>query len=206
MRKGIDWRRARERDVVPNPVNFSLPPGCSDADVIRRAATEFNLRIDTLPQQLEERKHPRGKSFLGAAADLFDGITLSHPGLRWSKLTDGVLRFASGTMRPLNEFDLIAGRLMYELKSNRKSYRLSSSEWLSVARELDAKRLSPLDHLEPAQKEKLDVYNRNQRIQIQCWAIAFQRSGRRVNDVRRALKQRLNRACDRYQKSLNANH
>jgi hypothetical protein len=180
-------------------VNFSLPAGSSHADEVRAIAEQLSIRVDSLPPELDIVKMSRGSTVFGSASKRLNIITANYKNLYWS-ISDGVLRlaFIRDVTHYLSDFDTLAGRLMLQARPEPNS-RLSQDQWLAIAQELDKRKFAPLDYLEPTQRKVLTDYNKgDHRIHIHSWATAFNLHGRDGAKIARAVKQRLNRACERY--------
>jgi hypothetical protein len=73
------------------PVNLSLPPGCTHADVVQKIAEQLGWRV-SLPEQLTRNPMPRGRTVFGSAREVLNQIVANHEDLHWT-VEDGALRF-----------------------------------------------------------------------------------------------------------------
>jgi len=88
------WGRRPEPPIIQDLVSFSLPSGCTDADIVLSIAELRKLRVEGMPDALRDTPHPRGKTIFRSAAAVLDGITAKHQNLYWT-VSGGVLRFAT---------------------------------------------------------------------------------------------------------------
>jgi hypothetical protein len=80
------WRK----QAASTHVNFALPGGSTQADVVRKVAEELHWRISSLPIVLREKRYIRGRTVFHTARAVLDAITEEHE-LGWT-VEEGVLR------------------------------------------------------------------------------------------------------------------
>lgn len=124
------WRRGPDPPVIRDLVNFSMPSGRTDVDIVLKIAEILGARVKDMPESLGEARHSRGITIFRSATDVLDQIVAKHEDLYWS-ISDGTLRFEIGPAKP-NEPDNLGGIEM----SDRKAF---------VLRILDKKGWSILD-------------------------------------------------------------
>lgn len=153
------WNRGPEIRAPRDYVCFNLPDPCTHADVVRRIAERFKLRLDPLPKCLSQFTM-KGKSWHvdGSASDCLNGITQHHENLYWT-VSDGALRFevrAGGNLSPCVE---LAGRLWHDA-SRGANGRVSDAALARITAQLDNRGFKPVQQLEGKDRGNVGRYNR----------------------------------------------
>ena len=164
--------------------------------MIQKTAKELGWRVDSLPERLSQALNPRGRTVVGSARKVLDGIVGEHENLYWT-LLDGVLRFEVRSARiHLSEFDELAGRLMSEAQRGGGG-RIPADEYRRMALAIDAGRFKPVDCLEGLDRDALARWNQTRpRVALHTFSDAY-----RHPRFHRAVLRRLNRAEEKYRKA-----
>jgi hypothetical protein len=200
MRRAItsrnEWQRPAEPDVIRDFVNFSLPAGCTHADVIQETAKHLGWRVQSLPESLNHKPlfRGRGRVVFGSASKVLDEIVAEEKSLYWN-LSDGVLRFeVRDTRIDLSPFDELAGRLMHSAKRGDNG-RILPDEYLRITSELVGFR--PTDFLEGRDRKSLATWNQTHpRAALHAFSDAYKNLR-----FRRAVLRRFKRAEAKYRKA-----
>jgi len=182
--------------VLENVVNCTVSAPSTDRDVLEQIARQSKLPIpiESLPDVLNERVHPRGRTLFGFCGNRIDQIACNYPAMQWWISKNG-LHMEAIFNSNLSEFDALAGKLMSEARPKRgENKRLPNAEYDRIARELDRADLKPLDHLESKHRERLADWNRKYpRKAIKTFSAALSNKVPGVN-LRRGVYRRLSRA------------
>ena len=75
-------------------MNFSLPSGCTNADIIQKFTEELGWRVESVPDQFRNNPLPRGRTVFGSAHAILNQITSQYENLDWA-FRDGLLQFTT---------------------------------------------------------------------------------------------------------------
>jgi hypothetical protein len=164
---------------LPDRFDAYTPADMSDADKIRRIAEQFHLQIESLPEELESRRYPRGRSYSHSASNVLDEIVANYPDMQWT-VAAGVLRAGKTSEgEPLSDFER-AGQLMRDLRPQRgANRRLSPDQIAQIGRTLDAEHIDLNKILKQYQVVLLKAWNvkrAKQAVKTFCDALEFKRT------------------------------
>jgi hypothetical protein len=181
-----------------NPVYLSVPPNSPYRAQIQAIANAVlpPIPVALLSAELERRGPPRGNSFAGKAAKCIDQIASNIDGMQWWIDEKGLVMDHLEPQSNLSNFDMTAGRLMFEHVQNGRLQK----GWLEeVAKALDEKKYPLLIALQPSHRKTVAKHNQEHP------AMALKTFEKAVEHRigRRGVQRRLYVALDRYLKSQN---
>jgi hypothetical protein len=189
--------------ILNNVINFTLPAGCTDFDVVEQIAQQSQtpIPIEMLPTELKRTVHPRGRTCFGFSGNYLDEIARNYDLMQWWVSKNGLNIAAINVMR-LSEFDALAGKLMFEARLRGPNGRLTPEEYREIAAKLDEAAFKPRQHLEGKTREELANWNKKhprKAVHTFCAALAV-----RIPELnlQRAVQRRLSRAKSAWEKQL----
>jgi hypothetical protein len=206
------WHRPPGAPLIRDFVTFSMPAGCTHADVIQKIADQLGWRVASLPDQLRRNPIPRGRSVFGSAREVLNQIVANYENLHWT-VSDGALRFDVREARiDLSAFDELAGRLMDEAR-RAPNGRILPDEYRRIAAVLDKQGFKPTQWLEGRDRVALKQWNQKHPPDaIHTFSKALERKILRWNERKRvrlisrkialwrAVLKRLNRSLEKRKK------
>jgi hypothetical protein len=190
--------------ILNNVINYTAPANCTDRDVIEQIAKQATIQIpiESLPCELEQKVHVRGKVCFGFPGKYFDQIARNYDQMQWWVSKNG-LNMEAATIARLSTFDALAGKLMFEARPLRGTTgRLPAEEYKKIAAQVDEAGLKPQEHLEGKSRRQLADWNqKHPRKAVRTFQEAL--SGKSPSlDLRRAVQRRLQRAESAWRSQL----
>jgi hypothetical protein len=190
--------------ILNNVINYTAPANCTDRDVVEQIAKQATIQIpiESLPCELEQRVHVRGKVCIGFPGKYFDQIARNYDQMQWWVSKNG-LNMEAATIARLSTFDALAGKLMFEARPLRGTTgRLPAEEYKKIAAQVDEAGLKPQEHLEGKSRRQLADWNqKHPRKAVRTFQEAL--SGKSPSlDLRRAVQKRLQRAESAWRSQL----
>jgi hypothetical protein len=190
--------------ILNNVINYTAPANCTDRDVVEQIAKQATIQIpiESLPCELEQRVHVRGKVCIGFPGKYFDQIARNYDQMQWWVSKNG-LNMEAATIARLSTFDALAGKLMFEARPLRGTTgRLPAEEYKKIAAQVDEAGLKPQEHLEGKSRRQLADWNqKHPRKAVRTFQEAL--SGKSPSlDLRRAVQRRLQRAESAWRSQL----
>jgi hypothetical protein len=190
--------------ILNNVINYTAPANCTDRDVVEQIAKQATIQIpiESLPCELEQRVHVRGKVCIGFPGKYFDQIARNYDQMQWWVSKNG-LNMEAAAIALLSPFDALAGKLMFEARPLRGTTgRLPAEEYIKIAAQLDEARFKPKRYLEGKARDHLADWNQkhpSKAIQTfqNAWSVKI-----RGLDLRRAVQRRLQRAESAWRSQL----
>jgi hypothetical protein len=181
-----------------NPVYLQVPPYSPYRAQIQAIANAAHppIPVASLSAELERSGSARGTTFAGKAAKYIDQIASNFDGMCWWIDESGLAMDRLEPQSNLSDFDMTAGRLMFEHVQNGRLQK----GWLeAVAKALDENKYPLLSALQPSHRRRVAKYNQEHpTIALKTFEKAVEH---RVG--RRGVQRRLYGAHDRYMKSQN---
>ncbi|HEY1527016.1 MAG TPA: hypothetical protein VGH51_12325 [Candidatus Angelobacter sp.] len=182
--------------ILNNVISCTAPANCTDRDVIEQIAKQATIQIpiESLPSELEQRVHVRGKVCFGFPGKYFDQIARNYDQMQWWVSRNGLNMEATAIVR-LSPFDALAGKLMFEARPLRSTTgRLATEEYTRIAAELDMAGFRPQEYLEGKFRKQLADWNqKHPRKAVRTFHDALSATIPDL-DLRRAVQKRLHRA------------
>jgi hypothetical protein len=190
--------------ILNNVINYTAPANCTDRDVVEQIAKQATIQIpiESLPCELEQRVHVRGKVCFGFPGDYFDRIACNYDQMQWWISKNG-LNMEAATIARLSTFDALAGKLMFEARPLRSTTgRLATEEYTRIAAELDTAGFRPQEYLEGKFRKQLADWNqKHPRKAVRTFHDALSAKIPDL-DLRRAVQRRLHRAESAWKSQL----
>jgi hypothetical protein len=188
--------------ILNNVINYTAPANCTDRDVIEQIAKQATIQIpiESLPCELEQRVHVRGKVCFGFPGKYFDQIARNYDQMQWWVSKNG-LNMEAAAIALLSPFDALAGKLMFEARPLRgKTGRLALEEYEKIADQLDNAGFKPQEQLEGKFRKQLADWNqKHPRKAVRTFREAL---SAKILDLRRAVQKRLQRAESAWRSQL----
>jgi len=182
--------------ILNNVINYTAPANCTDRDVVEQIAKQATIQIpiESLPCELEQRVHVRGKVCIGFPGKYFDQIARNYDQMQWWVSKNGLNMEATAIVR-LSPFDALAGKLMFEARPLRSTTgRLATEEYTRIVAELDTAGFRPQEYLEGKFRKQLADWNqKHPRKAVRTFHDALSAKIPDL-DLRRAVQKRLHRA------------
>ena len=180
-----------------NFVSLSVPAGSTHRFAVEEIARTARrpIPIQSLCEELSDRKLIRGGTFFGLAGDGFDQIARNYDDMQWWVSDEGLnVAILPQDMEVLSPCDDLAGSVAVELWGDGLSLEALSS----IAKAIDQAGFTLQEQLEPAQWKPISDHNR--RIARSAIKTFSQAAG----DKRfvRSVRKRLYRARERYLQAL----
>jgi hypothetical protein len=182
-----------------NPVHLRVPPDSpyrAQIEAIANAALP-PIPIVSLSTELEKKGPPRGNTFSYKAAKCIDQIASNFDRMQWWIDEKGLVMDRLEPQSNLSDFDMTAGRLMFEHLQNG---RLEKGGLEAVAKALDEKKYPLLSILQRSHQRKVAKFNQHHPTMA---LKTFEKAVEHRVVGRRGVQRRLYVAHDRYTKSLN---
>jgi hypothetical protein len=190
--------------ILNNVISCTAPANCTDRDVLEQIAKQATIQIpiESLPCELEQRVHVRGKVCIGFPGKCFDQIARNYDQMQWWISKKGLNMEPTAIVR-LSLFDTLAGKLMFEARPLRgKTGRLALEEYEKIAAELDTAGFRPQEYLEGKFRKQLADWNqKHPRKAVRTFHDAL---SAKIPDLdsRRAVQKRLHRAESAWRSQL----
>jgi hypothetical protein len=166
-RTGLWWHRFSDEKSTKgawtlldgNFVSISLPAGSTHRLAIEEIANKAShpIRIESLCDELSNRRFIRGAGFFGLAGGALDQVAANHDDMQWWISDKGLnVAILPPEMPELSPFDALAGKLTAEYW---KDGRLSEEALYKIAQEIDQAGL-PLRNLQRAHWAIIAEHNR----------------------------------------------
>jgi hypothetical protein len=181
-----------------NPVYLVVPPHSpyrAQVQAIANAAVP-PIPVASLSTELERSGPPRGGTFANKAAKCLDRIASQFDDMQWWIDEKGLVMDHLEPQSDLSDFDMAAGRLMFEHMQNG---RLQKGGLEAVAKALDEKKYQLITALQPSHQKRIAKYNQEHPARA---LKTFEKAVDRPIG-RRGVQLRLYVARDRYMKSEN---
>jgi len=194
-------RKLFRRVILDNSVTCTLPAPWTHRDLVLEVAKRSHnqIPIESLPSELSQGVHPRGRAVSGFVGNCIDQIASNYQDMQWWVSEKG-LNMAIVTEGPvLMAFDEVAGQLMVDAQHRSRAGRIAQAEYGKIAAALDAAGFKPKQYLERGPRKDLSAWNQkhpNQAIHTFSEATA-----RKLSWLNRGIKKRLYRAADKFKKA-----
>ena len=164
--KHFSWEpsdKAECKRMLPNlsnQVTFTLRAPWSNEAVVKEISRLAQIPIQFLSPELGTTNSFRGKTIFGLAGDEINKVCRNHDDLHWW-LSEAGLTIDKITLPPAEDFDIIAGEIVYEMrKSLPVGKYFSNEQHLRIATQLDAlKKFTPLQVLPKQCRDELRRLN-----------------------------------------------
>jgi hypothetical protein len=154
------------------------------------------IPVASLSAKLERSGPPRGNTFADNAAKCIDQIASNFDGMQWWIDETGLVMDRLEPQSNLFDFDMTAGRLMFEHVQNGRLQK----GWLeAVAKALDEKKYPLLCNLQPSHRKTVAKHNQEHPTK----ALKTFEKAVKSRSGRRGVQLRLYVARDRYMDSQN---
>jgi hypothetical protein len=200
-------RTLYRRLILNNYVSCTVAAPCTHSDIAKRIAMQSLKRIpiESVPNELSKHVFPRGRTIFGFPGDYFDQIARNYVAMWWWVSKKGLAMAVIASSNPkIKEFDGLAGRLMYDARTRRRSNgRLPFSEYRKIATALDKAHFKPIAHLEGRCRVRLADWNQKhprEAIHSFSKAIKVGRTLPAFSFLRRGVQKRLQRAESHWEK------
>jgi hypothetical protein len=156
------------------------------------------MEIESIPKELGLRVLPRGKIVFGNPGNCIENVARNYDGMHWWMSEVGLNLGIVASLEPnISQFDALAGRLVYEARSEpRLSHRFPPGVISRIASRIDQKGFKPRDFLVGTARRELAIWNQkhpNQAIHTFVAAVESE-----VAKIRKGAKRRLYLAGDIY--------
>ena len=141
-------------------VTLSLRAPWSSERLVREICRLAQIPIQFLSPELGAKVHFRGKTIFGIAGDEIEKVCWNYDGLHWW-FSEAGLTVDKITWPPAEDFDTIAGQIIYEMRQAQPAEKYFSKEQhLRIATQLDEfKKFTPLQVLPKQWREELRGWN-----------------------------------------------
>ena len=156
-------KRKREwlYDRRENHISCSVPAPCSLGQVLTAICekAQHTVPIEYLSLQLRAPVHPRGNVVFASAWDAIDRIACNYPNMQWWISGYGLTMDIVVPASPPQDFDQIAGKLVFEMRHKSPKNDLSKDQYLEIAAQLENFDIRIL--LPKGPREQLAAWNQN---------------------------------------------
>ena len=190
------------RELCSRVVSFTLQAPWSHRLVIETICKQAGLATDILSPQIEKAIGVRGKTVFGFAGDEIDKIARDYDRVFWWLSTRGLTLDKIPWSTP-EDFDYIAGKLMFEARRNsRVGKYLTRADYLAIAGRLDAfGKFKPIELLTLSRRKELALWNQqNNRNPITTFSQAM--NAIKPPWLRERIMKKLYRAEERFKKHM----
>jgi hypothetical protein len=192
--------------ILDNHVSSSLKGPCTHHDVVMHITKHAAkpVEIESIPKELGLRVLLRGKIVFGHPGNCIENVARNYDGMHWWMSEVGLNLGVIASLEPnISRFDALAGRLIYEARSERRlSHRFPPGVIARIASRIDREGLKPHDCLVGTARRELTIWNQKHPNQTIHTFVAAVQS--KVKNIRKGAKRRLYLAGDIYKSVCSA--